>query len=247
LVGGGSRRWQSSVAGVGDGEAAALRVLSKAIEAGDETAVRQLASSLSKKAAARLVEELSQQNKVNVVAGENSKVVRVEDFVNIDRNADGVITSQEFERFIRESEHNKVTEPTRQQLWMVGLASSVPFVGFGFMDNAIMILAGEMIEAELGVAFGITTMAAAAIGNLISDVAGVGLGGTVEVIAAKFGCKQPALSTEQMQMRSTQLCSNMGAAVGVALGCFLGMFPLLLMAHKDDEDKEKPEPAGGKA
>jgi hypothetical protein len=29
--------------------------------------------------------------------------------------------------------------------------------------------------------------------------------------------------------------SNVGAATGVALGCFLGMFPLLFMGDKDDE------------
>ena len=30
----------------------------------------------------------------------------------------------------------------RQQLYGVAMASAVPFVGFGFMDNAIMIVAG---------------------------------------------------------------------------------------------------------
>jgi len=44
------------------------------------------------------------------------------------------------------------------------------------MDNAIMIIAGETIEVKLGLVLGITTMASAAIGNLLSDVAGVGMG-----------------------------------------------------------------------
>jgi Transmembrane protein 65 len=42
-------------------------------------------------------------------------------------------------------------------------------------------LAGEYIDLTLGVTMGISTMAAAALGNLVSDVAGVGLGGVVEV------------------------------------------------------------------
>lgn len=44
------------------------------------------------------------------------------------------------------------------------------------MDNSIMIIAGETIEVKLGLVLGITTMASAAIGNLLSDVAGVGMG-----------------------------------------------------------------------
>ena len=86
---------------------------------------------------------------------------------------------------------------------MVALASAVPFIGFGFMDNAIMIMAGprrptalaarqqpaarramsapdaragDLIEFQLGTLLSVSTMGAAAIGNLISDVAGVGLG-----------------------------------------------------------------------
>lgn len=33
---------------------------------------------------------------------------------------------------------------------MVMVASGVPFIGFGFMDNMIMIVAGESIEQNLG-------------------------------------------------------------------------------------------------
>ena len=122
-------------------------------------------------------------------------------------------------------------------------------IRFGFMDNAIMILAGEIIELKIGAIFSISTMAAAAIGNLISDVAGVGMGSYVEKVARKIGFKEPNLSPEQvilgdwmcpsllirlftqMELRSTQIASNAGAAFGVSLGCFLGMFPLLFYSH----------------
>ena len=46
-------------------------------------------------------------------------------------------------------------------------------VGFGFADNAIMIVAGDRIDATLGVRLGFSTLAAAGLGNLISDVAGI--------------------------------------------------------------------------
>ena len=80
-----------------------------------------------------------------------------------------------------ETAHALACRPTNQQLLTTAIASGIPFVGFGFCDNAIMLMAGERIEASLGVAFGITTLAAAGLGNLISDVVGLGLADTIEV------------------------------------------------------------------
>lgn len=53
-----------------------------------------------------------------------------------------------------------------------------------------MILAGDMIDTSLGVTLGISTMCAAAIGNIVSDVAGVVLGTVVEDFCAR--CKLKA-------------------------------------------------------
>lgn len=46
----------------------------------------------------------------------------------------------------------------------------------------------------VGVAMGISTMAAAALGNTISDVSGVGLGGFIESMATKLGLPPSRLS-----------------------------------------------------
>ena len=70
--------------------------------------------------------------------------------------------------------------PSRTQLVRLGIAAGVPFVGFGIADNGIMILAGDYIDGTLGVKFGLSTMAAAGIGNLISDVVGVSMGEVIE-------------------------------------------------------------------
>ena len=67
--------------------------------------------------------------------------------------------------------------PSWADLRLLALAASIPFIGFGFVDNAVMILAGDYIDLTLGVSLGISTLAAAGLGNLISDVLGVGLGG----------------------------------------------------------------------
>uniref|UniRef100_A0A8C5N1U1 Transmembrane protein 65 n=1 Tax=Leptobrachium leishanense TaxID=445787 RepID=A0A8C5N1U1_9ANUR len=72
------------------------------------------------------------------------------------------------------SEKLEVAPPTTGQLKYVFFHNALPFVGFGFLDNAIMIAAGTQIELSIGVVLGISTMAAAALGNLVSDLAGLG-------------------------------------------------------------------------
>ncbi|EOD36166.1 hypothetical protein EMIHUDRAFT_49391, partial [Emiliania huxleyi CCMP1516] len=54
--------------------------------------------------------------------------------------------------------------------------SALPMVGFGFMDNTVMIQAGNAIDCTLGVSFGLSTLTAlraAAFGQVCSDSAGV--------------------------------------------------------------------------
>ncbi|XP_045069668.1 transmembrane protein 65-like, partial [Coregonus clupeaformis] len=52
-----------------------------------------------------------------------------------------------------------IAPPTSAQLRYVILHNAIPFVGFGFLDNAIMIVAGTHIELSIGVILGISTMA----------------------------------------------------------------------------------------
>jgi tRNA-specific adenosine deaminase 1 len=63
-----------------------------------------------------------------------------------------------------------VLEPTDRELRVVAMHQAVPFVGFGIMDNSILILAGEAIDINLGATLGISTMCAAAIGNIGADL-----------------------------------------------------------------------------
>ncbi|KAI4875664.1 hypothetical protein NFI96_005945 [Prochilodus magdalenae] len=123
---------------------------------------------------------------------------------------------------------------------IVLLHNAIPFVGFGFLDNAIMIAAGTQIELSIGVTFGISTMAAAALGNLVSDLAGLGLAGYVEALAARFGMQIPDLTPKQVDMWQTRLSSHMGKAIGVTIGCLLGMFPLFFLNDEDEEESKDP-------
>ena len=133
-----------------------------------------------------------------------------------------------------------VPEPSKRELYIVGLHQAIPFVGFGIMDNAILILAGEAIDIYLGVALGISTMCAAAIGNIISDLCGVVFGTMIEDALLGWSKKieritrgrvklppMPDLTYEQRNLRSVRWSGQMGCAAGLTIGCIIGMVPLL--------------------
>ncbi|ODM95426.1 Transmembrane protein [Orchesella cincta] len=121
-------------------------------------------------------------------------------------------------------------------IWAVVLKNGLPFVGFGFLDNIIMILAGDYIDLTIGAALGISTMAAAALGNTISDVAGIASAWYVEAMATRIGIKDPDLTPSQMQSSAVRWACNLGRALGVTIGCLLGMFPLLFFPSAEEKE-----------
>ncbi|XP_009275506.2 PREDICTED: transmembrane protein 65 [Aptenodytes forsteri] len=133
----------------------------------------------------------------------------------------------------------EVAPPSPGQLKHVFFHNALPFVGFGFLDNAIMIAAGTQIELSIGVVLGISTMAAAALGNLVSDLAGLGLAGYVEALASRLGLSIPDLTPKQADMWQTRLSAHLGKAIGVTIGCILGMFPLLFFGDEEEKLEEK--------
>ncbi|CRK91340.1 CLUMA_CG005014, isoform A, partial [Clunio marinus] len=130
--------------------------------------------------------------------------------------------------------------PKTNDLLKLCLINSLPFVGFGFLDNFTMIIAGDYIEHSLGLIMTISTMAAAALGNTISDVLGIGSAVYVERFVEIIGVKAPDLSPIQLEMKSARRASNMGRVLGITVGCLLGMLPLIFMKHeKSEKDVEK--------
>lgn len=126
--------------------------------------------------------------------------------------------------------------PSWDDLNKLAIHQSLPFIGFGFLDNLIMIVAGEYIDASIGASLAISTMAAAALGNTISDMFGVGSAWYVEHWAAKLGINPPNLTLEQLELPMSRIAANGGRAIGVAFGCIIGMFPLLF--YTGEEEKE---------
>ena len=158
-----------------------------------------------------------------------------------------LLTKEERELIALEIEKYKVEETNLEETGSPSITSSqakslffincVPFIGFGFFDNFIMILAGEYIDYKLGLMFGISTMAAAALGNLISDCCGVQLSIYIEAWCVKFGLQPPDLTKKQSELRKTRLINSSGKIIGITIGCLIGMLPLLFI-NEDDHKKE---------
>ena len=121
------------------------------------------------------------------------------------------------------------TPPTRTQLWRVFTAAAIPFVGFGFCDNTIMIHAGNAIDCTLGVTFGLSTITAAAMGATVSNASGVAFGNTLERIFTAAGLPSANLTNAQRKLPVVGRTKLIGSMLGVIVGCCLGLTNLFLI------------------
>lgn len=124
---------------------------------------------------------------------------------------------------------DRAAAPTSKQLTQLLIFVAVPFFGFGLADNAIMIICGDFIDAQFGVLLGLTTMASAGLGNWLSDTIGLGLGDAIERSAQKMGLSNGGLTPMQERMNAAKLTTLAGKLIGITLGCFAGMTPLLFL------------------
>ena len=122
-------------------------------------------------------------------------------------------------------------------LCLIALEAGLPFVGFGFLDNATMILSGDMIDHTLGFYLNLSVMASAAMGNIVSGVMGMQVHGLVEKAVQKLDLKIPTLSETQRKSRAVFLAGHIGGTIGIMLGLTLGMLPLLFISAEDETRK----------
>jgi hypothetical protein len=123
---------------------------------------------------------------------------------------------------------------TSTQLVQLFIYNAVPFVGFGFCDNVIMLTVGETIELTFGETLGLTTLAAAGLGQCASDGFGITLQGIIERFADKLGLPNPRLTAAQRQRSAVKSLMMAARTIGIITGCLLGMFPLLFMRHRQN-------------
>ncbi|CAB9509832.1 Transmembrane protein 65 [Seminavis robusta] len=124
---------------------------------------------------------------------------------------------------------SSVELPTSLQLRRHFLQCAVPMIGFGLMDQTVMLQAGNAIDCTIGVTFGLSTLSAAAFGQICSDAAGVLSGGTLERICHRMGLPHPHFLPGQRRLPIVQRVGLMGQLLGVILGCTLGLGNLLFM------------------
>lgn len=103
--------------------------------------------------------------------------------------------------------------PSRSALTKIAIATGVPFIGFGIIDNGIMITAGEQIDLLVGARLGISTLASAALGNIVADVVGVGVTQQIQSSAKRIPwASPPRLSTLQQNLSSVRGTHRPGGA-----------------------------------
>ncbi|KAF5226294.1 hypothetical protein ECC02_000417 [Trypanosoma cruzi] len=121
----------------------------------------------------------------------------------------------------------------------IAFGAGLPFVGFGFLDNAVMILAGDAIDSTLGFYLNCSVMSCAAMGNIFSGALGMQFHGVIDKAVQKLNFNTPVLTERQMKGRQVFFAGHIGGTIGIMTGLFLGMFPLLLI----DSGEEKADHA----
>ncbi|EPY32691.1 hypothetical protein STCU_01797 [Strigomonas culicis] len=123
-------------------------------------------------------------------------------------------------------------------LCLIGLEAGLPFVGFGFLDNATMLLAGDFIDGTLGFYLNCSVLASAAMGNVCSGLLGMQVHGLIDKAVQKLNFDTPVLTDEQMKDRRVFFAGHMGGTFGIMIGLILGMCPLLFI---DNDANEKTD------
>lgn len=111
-----------------------------------------------------------------------------------------------------------------------------PSLGFGFMDNCIMVIAGDMIDSYFG-STGMSSMCAAGFGNCVSDVVGSLVSDKIDQVAEKT-IKPPNLDEDEKLKQAFDFCpkdllittvgrvGTLGEFLGMSFGALLGLTPL---------------------
>jgi len=223
-----------------------LAAVADRFHAAPESAAKLLADSLSSQHRALLLQALGNEAQ-RVPRAYADKLFREAD-------TDAPLQQLDKEEFIKALQLDRqltatakagsTESPTLSMCASVALAAALPFVGFGFLDNFIMLVAGEEIDATLGVKLGFSTLASAGLGNLVSDVAGIGFAEQLEGFVRKLKwAKSQPLSPAQRLMLKARVAKTSGSVLGVTVGCLLGMVPLLWMDAPQREAEKTTEQA----
>ena len=102
------------------------------------------------------------------------------------------------------------------------VAVAVGMFVFGFVDNFILVIAGEGIDQTISATFGFSTMFSAGLGNTLSDAVGVLSGSLIAKMVFNY-FEEP---TKEEVGEKMYLFAE---TAGIVLGCLLGLLPLLFL------------------
>ncbi|KEG06841.1 hypothetical protein DQ04_11971000 [Trypanosoma grayi] len=118
------------------------------------------------------------------------------------------------------------------RLWYhIAWSAAVPFMAFGMLDNTIFVTVGDTIDKSFAEALGLSTMAAAALGGVVSGTAGIQMHGLADRMTQRSRlARAPKLTAAQRASASHGSAARAGSTFGMMLGLVLGMTPLLLLS-----------------
>ncbi|CAB9510036.1 Transmembrane protein 65 [Seminavis robusta] len=121
--------------------------------------------------------------------------------------------------------------PSRAQLRAVMIQAGLPMAGFGFMDQTIMIHAGNAIDCTIGVTLGLSTLAAAAVGQIVANAGGIVFGETLQRFFARCAWipTNANLTASQCSMKAVERARFVGTFLGILVGCVVGLANLLFI------------------
>lgn len=189
---------------------------------------------IAAQAAGVLVTSISRQGRAALLAALYSSGGDDESdahFNEADTNSDGVVDRVEFAAYVEAQAVKQGTSSkplTAQQLYQLGLRAGIGMIGFGFTDNAIMIIAGDAIQNSIGGVLGLTPLLSAGLGNAVADLVGTALRGYIEAASSKF-MPEIRISAIQMTYKEASVADTVGSTVGVTVGCLLGLVPLFII------------------
>eukprot|EP00897_Mesotaenium_endlicherianum_P009478 jgi/Mesen1/8559/ME000489S07946 len=191
-------------------------------------------STLAAEVATSLVTSLDARSRAALVVALFAKTdpQTAEDYFKLaDVNSDGVLDPSEFSAFVEAQavKYGHSAKPlTSKQIWRVGTRAAIGAFGFGFTDNAVMIVAGDAIQNSIGGTLGLPTLMSAGMGNAVADLFGTYFKEYIENAMSKF-MPDLRISSLQMEFKEYYVAETTGACIGVTCGCLLGLTPLLLI------------------
>lgn len=102
----------------------------------------------------------------------------------------------------------------------VFLATFVGTFVFGFIDNFILVIAGDAIDQTISAQFGLSTMFSAGLGNALSDAVGELAGGSIAAMVF-------LVTGKPNEDNVPHWIVAVAGVLGIVMGCLVGMVPLL--------------------